>query len=121
MSIKISVLGAGSSVFSANLIKDICLTESLRDSDICFMDIDEKRLRAACALCSRLADELGTPLKITGTTDRAACMRGADFIVDTILIGGYQHYQEGWDIAEKWGYRRGGSLHVMHDEAFWIN
>ena len=121
MSIKISVLGAGSSVFSANLIKDICLTESLRDSDICFMDIDEKRLRAACALCSRLADELGTPLKITGTTDRAACMRGADFIVDTILIGGYQHYQEGWDIAEKWGYRRGGSLHIMHDEAFWIN
>jgi len=121
MSIKISVLGAGSSVFSANLIKDICLTESLRDSDICFMDIDEKRLRAACALCSRLAGELGTPLKITGTTDRDACMRGADFIVDTILIGGYQHYQEGWDIAEKWGYRRGGSLHVMHDEAFWIN
>lgn len=121
MSVKISVLGAGSSVFSANLIKDICLTESLHDSDICFMDIDEKRLKAACALCSRLADELGAPLKITGTTDRNACMRDADFIVDTILIGGYEHYREGWDIAEKWGYHRGGSLHVMHDEAFWIN
>ena len=28
---------------------------------------------------------------------------------------------EGWEIAEKHGYHRGGSLHVLHDEAFWIN
>jgi hypothetical protein len=29
--------------------------------------------------------------------------------------------REGWAVARELGYRFGGSLHVMHDEAFWIN
>ena len=121
MSIKIGVLGAGSSVFSMNLIKDLCLTEKLHNSEICFMDISPERLEGSYGLCTRLAAEMGIPLKITKTTDRAECLRGADFVVDTILIGGYRGWVEGWEIAEKWGYRRGGSLHIMHDEAFWSN
>jgi len=121
MKIKIAVLGAGSSVFSLNLIKDLCLTESLRDSHICFMDISQERLDASYGLCNRLAAELGIPLQITKTTDRRECLKDADFVVDTILIGGYRGWKDGWAIAEKWGYRRGGSLHIMHDEAFWSN
>lgn len=121
MAIKISVLGAGSSVFSMNLIKDICMTQSLHGSEICFMDIDPVRLRASVELCTRLAAERACPLRIHATTDRAQALRGADFVVDTILIGGYDRWREGWEIAKQWGYRRGGSLHIMHDEAFWSN
>ena len=46
MAVKISILGAGSGIFSLNMIRDLCLTENLQDSAICFMDIDEKRLDA---------------------------------------------------------------------------
>ena len=41
---KISIIGAGSVVFSLGLVKDLCLTDSLSGSHICFMDIDEGRL-----------------------------------------------------------------------------
>ena len=34
---------------------------------------------------------------------------------------GHGLLSSGWEIAQKHGYRFGGSLHVMHDEAFWIN
>lgn len=121
MAVKISVLGAGSSVFSMNFIKDLCLTKSLYGSEICFMDISEERLNNSYGLCTRLASEMGADFKITKTTDRAESMKDSSFVVDTILIGGYDNWTEGWDIAEKWGYRRGGSLHIMHDEAFWSN
>lgn len=121
MSRKISVLGAGSGIFSLSLIRDLCLTKSLHDSEICFMDINEKRLDASYTLCKRLAEEQGIALSITKTTSREECLKNADFIVNTILIGGYQSWYDGWDIAFKYGYRRGGSLHVVHDEAFWIN
>lgn len=121
MAVKISVLGAGSSVFSMNFIKDLCLTESLAGSEISFMDISEERLDNSYGLCCRLAAEMGVDFRITKTTSREESLKGASFVVDTILIGGYDNWTEGWEIAEKWGYRRGGSLHIMHDEAFWSN
>ena len=59
MGIKISVIGAGSAVFSLNLIKDICLTPRLQDSTISLMDIDEERLNGVYNLCKRYAKEVG--------------------------------------------------------------
>ena len=118
---KISVIGAGSGMFSLNMIKDLCLTPNLKDSEICFMDINEEKLDAAYHLCKRYSAETGVELEITKTTDREACLRRADFIINTVLIGGYQGWKEGWELGKKWGYRFGGSMHIMHDEAFWIN
>lgn len=121
MSVKISIIGAGSGMFSLNLVKDLCLTPNLLDSEICFMDINEERLEASYTLCRRFAKEQGVDLNITRTLDRRECLKGADFVINTVLIGGYRGWKEGWGIGKKWGYRFGGSLHIMHDEAFWIN
>jgi len=118
---KIGVIGAGSGIFSLNMIKDLCLTPTLHDATVCFMDIDEERLDAAFTLCNRYAQEVGMKLHIEKTTCREACLRDADFVVCTALVGGYQGWKDGWEIGKKWGFRWGGSLHVMHDEAFWIN
>ena len=118
---KISVIGAGSGMFSLNMIKDLCLTPNLKDSEICFMDINEERLDAAYHLCKRYSEETGVELYITKTTDREECLRGADYVINTVLIGGYKGWKEGWELGKKWGYRFGGSMHIMHDEAFWIN
>jgi alpha-galactosidase len=121
MAIKIGVIGAGSGIFSLNMIKDICLTPRLANSEICFMDIDEERLNASYTLCTRFAEEQGIKLNIKKTLDRKECLQDADFVINTVLIGGYKGWKEGWEIGKKWGYRYGGSLHIMHDEAFWIN
>lgn len=118
---KVAVLGAGSGIFSLNLIRDFCLTPNLKDIDLCFMDIDEKRLDAIYHLCLRLANEMNAPMKISKTTDREEALTNADYVLNTILIGGYRQWRDGWAIAERWGYHRGGSLHVYHDEAFWTN
>lgn len=118
---KISVIGAGSGIFSLNMIKDLCLTPNLRDSEVCFMDINEERLEASYRLCKRYSNETGAALTITKTTNREECLKHADYIINTVLTGGYQGWKEGWEIGKKRGYRFGGSMHIMHDEAFWIN
>lgn len=118
---KIGIIGAGSGIFSLNLIKDLCLTPNLHDATICFMDIDQERLDAAFALCNRYSQEVGMKLDIVKTLDREECLRNADFVICTALIGGYKGWKEGWELGKKWGFRWGGSLHIMHDEAFWIN
>lgn len=121
MALKISIIGAGSAVFSLRLIMDLCLTPNLEGSAINLMDIDEDRLDAIYHLCQRYARAVGNKLIISKTTDRRESLRGANFVVNTALAAGHERLRTGWKIAQRYGYRMGGSLHVMHDEAFWIN
>ena len=121
MNTKISLIGAGSAAFSVGLIRDICMTPNLKGSTVSFMDVDEKRLDAVYRLCQRYAKEVGIELDLRKTTDRRESLQGADFVVTTALVAGKRAMRDGWDIAQQHGYRFGGSYHIMHDEAFWIN
>lgn len=121
MNKKICIIGAGSAVFSLNMIRDICLTPNLRGCTVTLMDVSQERLDAIYALCARYATEIGIELRLEKTTDRREALRDADIVVNTALTAGHQRLRDGWDVARKHGYRWGGSLHVMHDEAFWIN
>jgi alpha-galactosidase len=118
---KIALIGAGSAVFSLSLIRDLCLTPNLAGSVISFMDIDESRLNGAFNLCRRFADEVGIQLNLEKTTDRRATLQGADFVINTALGASHRRLREGWEIGRRHGYRIGGSLHILHDEAFWVN
>lgn len=119
--VRLSIIGAGSAVFSLSLVRDLCLTPSLEGSTVCFMDIDRRRLDAVYSLCRRYAEELGVRLAVEKTMDRREALRDADFVINTALAAGHHRLREGWAIARELGYRYGGSLHIMHDEAFWIN
>ncbi len=118
---KIAIIGAGTSTFSLKLIRDICLTPRLSGSRISLMDINERRLESVYEFCRRYSEETGMELVLEKTLDRSECLQGADFVINTALVFGKERWQEGWDIAKGLGYRFGGSYHVMHDEAFWIN
>jgi alpha-galactosidase len=64
---------------------------------------------------------MGVALQIETTTDRKESLRGADFVVTIALIDGARRLREGWDIAQKHGFRFPGSFHIMYDEPFWLN
>ncbi|GCE22182.1 hypothetical protein KDK_59820 [Dictyobacter kobayashii] len=76
MTTKISIIGAGSAVFSLSIIRDLCLTPNLKGSTVCFMDISQERLDAAYHLCSRFATEVGATLHLEKTTDRLEALQG---------------------------------------------
>lgn len=118
---RIVIVGAGSAMFSLSLIRDLCLTPNLAGSTVVFVDVDPQRLSAAHELCRRYAAALGVVLDLEQTTDRRAALHGADFVVSTALVAGHHALRDGWAIARRHGYRMGGSLHVVHDEAFWVN
>ena len=84
------------------------------------MDIDEARLRAISASVSGTR-ETGAGIETVTTTDRREALKGANFVINTALVAGYDRLRGGWEIAARHGYRFGGSLHVMHDEPFWVN
>ncbi len=102
--VRIGIIGAGSAQFSLGLVKDLCLTERLAGSQVCFMDLSPERLDMVHKLALRYAGEMGTDLRFETTTDRSACLQGADFIINTAYVKGHNHEWAMREIAEKHGY-----------------
>jgi alpha-galactosidase len=121
MAAKISIIGAGSAVFSLGLVRDLCLTPTLSGSLVSLMDVNADRLQAIHTLCGRYIEETGADIRSESTSDRRESLRDADFVINTALVAGYERMYAGWRRAEQLGYRLGGSLHIMHDEPFWVN
>nr|WP_315186405.1 alpha-glucosidase/alpha-galactosidase [uncultured Albidiferax sp.] len=88
--IKITLIGAGSIVFTRNLLGDIFSYPELADCEVALHDIDEHRLRLAEMVAQRRAAALGVKPLITASTDRRRALDGAQFVISTIQVGGYK-------------------------------
>ncbi len=100
---KITLIGAGSIVFTRNLCNDILLTPALQDSTICLMDIDPGRLEQARALVQTLVDRRGLKAKVVATLDRKAAIKDAGYVITTFQQGGLEAYTLDIEIPRKYG------------------
>ncbi len=103
----ITIIGAGSAAFSLALTRDLCATPGLWGSTVTLMDISPGRLEIAKTMVEQYRKEAGAELTIRGTTDRRAALKGADFVICCVKIGGYGPLEAERALAEKHGYYRG--------------
>jgi alpha-galactosidase len=87
--IKVAMIGAGSVVFSKNLTGDILSFPEFRTATLSYMDVDRERLDVGAALCRKVARALGAEPTIEATTDLQEALRGADFVINMVQIGGF--------------------------------
>ncbi|MEW6752309.1 MAG: alpha-glucosidase/alpha-galactosidase [Candidatus Latescibacterota bacterium] len=105
MAAKVTIIGAGSVVFSLGLVKDLCLTSSLRGSRVCFMDIDAERLEIVYRLAGRYAQDLGADLCFERTLSRQDSLREADFVINTATVTHEEHFMKRQrELADRHGY-----------------
>ncbi len=100
---KIALIGAGSVVFTRNLINDVLSFPALQDSTISLMDIDAERLALARDLVQAMIDHRGLPARVEATLDRAEAMRGAGYVIVTIQVGGLEAYAHDIEIPARYG------------------
>ena len=108
---KITFMGAGSTVFAKNVLGDSMLTEALRDFEIALYDIDGERLEESYIMVTLLNKNINeNRAKITkylGVENRKDALRGADFVVDAIQVGGYEPSTViDFEIPKKYGLRQ---------------
>jgi alpha-galactosidase len=88
---KIAFVGAGSAVFTRNLVGDILSLPELRDSTtFALMDIDAERLKTAEIVTGRLVEAHGASSRVEATSNRRAALDGADYVVTSFQVGGYK-------------------------------
>lgn len=104
-SVKVTIIGAGSVVFSLGLVKDLCLTEGLKGSMVHFMDIDEERLDVVYRLAQRYAEDLGSDLKFARSLDRVEALQDADFVINTATVTHNEYFMKRRrELVERYGY-----------------
>ncbi|MEN6521920.1 MAG: alpha-glucosidase/alpha-galactosidase [Armatimonadota bacterium] len=86
---KVTMIGAGSVVFSKNLTGDILSFPEFKNIEIALMDIDSDRLSVAEAMVNRVVDYLGAKPVVKTYSDRKAALDGADYVINMIQVGGY--------------------------------
>ena len=80
--IRITLIGAGSTVFAKRLVGDILLTPELGSGvEIMLHDIDTERLKTSEIVTRRLAESLGLEISIQASTDRRAMLKGSNYVI----------------------------------------
>ncbi|MGC4107738.1 MAG: alpha-glucosidase/alpha-galactosidase [Thermomicrobiales bacterium] len=104
---KITLIGAGSTVFAKNLIGDILSYPELSGSTIALFDIDPERLRTSEIVANKLKESAGAPATIEVYTDRRAALANADYVITMIQVAGYKPGTvTDFEIPKKYGLRQ---------------
>ena len=102
---RIVLVGAGSTEFTRNLLGDILSSPALARSEIVLHDIDPDRLATAERMARWTAGALGAEPTISAHLDRRAALQDADFVVNTIQVGGARATQVDFDVPARFGLR----------------
>ena len=107
---KITFMGAGSTVFAKNVLGDCMMTPALAESEIALYDIDATRLDESARMLEAINRNNGSKAKIDrylGVSQRKDALRGADYVVNAIQVGGYDPCTiTDFEVPKKYGLRQ---------------
>ncbi len=104
---KITLIGAGSTVFAKNLLGDILSFPELAESQIALMDINDERLKTSEVVARKVGQAVGASPTITTHSDQKSALEGADYVINMIQVGGYQPSTViDFEIPKKYGLRQ---------------
>ncbi len=107
---KITIMGAGSTVFARNTVGDCLCSEALRDSVFALYDIDAERLEQSRVILEAMRKSKGNYGKIEcycGVENRKEALRGANFVINTIQVGLYDPCTIiDFEVPKKYGLRQ---------------
>jgi alpha-galactosidase len=103
---RVVFIGAGSVVFTRELVTDLMRFDDLPTLDLALYDIDPARLEVARGTAVQIAERFGRELRVTATTDRREALDGAGFVVNMIQVGGIDATRIDLELPATFGVRQ---------------
>jgi alpha-galactosidase len=104
--IKIAFIGAGSVVFTKNLLTDVFKFPELRGTTVALHDIDPERLETAGMMARWTSGQLGAGATVEEHLDRRAALDEADFVVNMVQIGMHKATLLDFEIPRRYGLKQ---------------
>ena len=108
---KITFMGAGSTVFVRNVIGDSLCTPALREAEIALYDVNAQRLKDSEIILNALNHNINEDKAVIrtylGAENRKKALRGSTFVINAIQVGGYDPCTiTDFEIPKKYGLRQ---------------
>lgn len=103
---QVTLMGAGSAVFSRQLMVDILLTPGLDGGSFALVDIDPARLELAHQLAEKVIALTGKDWTVKASTDRRQVIGGSDYLINFIEVNGLQTVQLDHEMPMKYGVKQ---------------
>ena len=100
---KFVLIGAGSYVFTRNLVRDILTYPAFQDAELHLVDINPVNLENARKAVMHIVEAGQYPAKVFCTTDRREALKGADGVLSMLMAQPLEVFQNDLYICEKYG------------------
>jgi alpha-galactosidase len=102
----IAFIGAGSVVFTRQLLFDLLRFPELADARIALHDVDPRRLETAQGTARSVAGQVGARPTVVASLDRRTALDGADFVINMVQVGGIAATRVDFDVPAQFGLRQ---------------
>jgi alpha-galactosidase len=99
-------VGAGSAEFTRQLVRDLLVLDDLGPLDLVMHDVDPGRLELAVGLTRIAVERHRRAVRVRGEADRGRALAGADFVVNTVNIGGHPATVTDFEVPARFGVRQ---------------
>ena len=103
MTVKIAVIGGGSSMFVPGLVRRLIEIPCFDGAELRLMDIDAARAGVMEVLATELAAAEDRKLTVSSTTEQREALRGVDFVIVTVAVGGMHAWANDIEIPARYG------------------
>lgn len=103
MPMNVAIIGAGSKEFTRKLVGDLLSVPELRDTCFHLTDIDEKNLELMDLIVKNDIKNNNLPAKVFSSKNRKEVLEGADYVINSVRVGGIEAYETDINIPLKYG------------------
>ena len=99
----IVLIGAGSTVFTPGLLRDLASSRVFDDFTVKLVDLNPDAVETMAAIGRRIAEQLHSGMQIEPYVDRREALPDARFVTTTIAVGSGAGWRRDVDIPAKYG------------------
>jgi len=100
---RVVIIGAGSSIFTKNLLGDLLSFDDMEINEFALVDINTEKLAVMEKVAVKLCKQFSKDIKVTATDKRRELLPDADYVINTISVGGVEAYKKDLEIPDKYG------------------
>lgn len=100
---KLVIIGAGSAMFAKKFIGDLLTFDDIKLDTVSLVDINKEKLSVMEKLAKRMCEQQKKSMKIEATTERRDVLKGANYVICAIGVGGVEAYRKDLEIPDKYG------------------
>lgn len=106
--IKLTFLGAGSTIFAKNVLGDVIMTPTIKNIELCLYDIDYVRLEDSRKMVENLVNNSKrNDIKVTAVRNLKEALTGSKYVINAVQVGGYDPCTKiDFEVPKKYGLRQ---------------